>query len=626
MLESLGRYKIVGELGRGGCGVVYRAEDPAIGRTVAIKTIQADADSPESEALRSRFRREARSAGSLSHPNIVIIHEFSETTDPMFIAMEFIDGQTLAKSMSGVQLPVDFIVKVLGSAADALDYAHAHNIVHRDVKPANFLIDQRGHLKIADFGVAKLLDSADGQTNLTSTGTVVGTAQYMSPEQISEERITGRSDQFSLAVIAYEMLTGVKPFQGNSWATFMHAIMMTEPPPVTKYCEGLTEKVSAVIEKALSKTPEKRYATCREFCDALEKELHAGGFSGRTPPTGAQPAGLGTGQFATPAVAATDRFGRPPAQPVKKASLLRYVAIGVWAALTIFAVWIGFRLKTAREKAHVATERPSVEQPAVAVPDHASEPLPSQPAPSPEAQAEPVPPASEPTAKPPAKEARREMAKAEPPRVAASSAIANQQNPVSPPAVTAQKTPVQAVASPPAPVISTPPASSVAPPVAPPPLPKRAEDDQPKVAAEEQSRRAAEDQARRLADLQAKAAEEKVVSARNADLQAIARALLDYQAAYRHKDPAALQTIWPSIPKAILEGTRDSFREASEVSTDLHSLGDPEISGGAATVICDRNLRQVIRKKVLQASSRVKIVLVRGSAGWVIQSIEAISR
>src|ERR1700722_9428092 len=163
---TLGRYKILGELGRGGCGIVYRALDPSIGRMIAIKTILAKTDSSSKET-RERFRREARSAGNLSHPNIVTVHDFSDTGDPMFIAMEFVEGRTLAEKMSSGPLDLDFIRDVLRSAADALDYAHSHMIVHRDVKPANFLITTSGRLKITDFGIAKMLDSEEG---LTSTG------------------------------------------------------------------------------------------------------------------------------------------------------------------------------------------------------------------------------------------------------------------------------------------------------------------------------------------------------------------------------------------------------------------------------------------------------------------------
>jgi serine/threonine protein kinase/TolB-like protein/Flp pilus assembly protein TadD len=266
-METLGRYEILGELGRGGCGVVYRALDPGIGRTVAIKTIRTDGSG---DSLRERFRREARSAGNLSHPNIVTIHEFNDSGDVMFIAMEFIDGQTLAQRMKGQELPLEFVLATMRSAADALDFAHASNIVHRDVKPANFLITKQGLLKMTDFGIAKMLDS---DVSLTNTGMVIGTAQYMSPEQIAAKEVTGRSDQFSLAVIAYEMLTGQRPFQGNSWASMMHSIIVSEPPPLSKYRENLGDVVTEVLRKALAKDPLGRYASCRELSDALERSI-----------------------------------------------------------------------------------------------------------------------------------------------------------------------------------------------------------------------------------------------------------------------------------------------------------------------------------------------------------------
>ena len=266
-METLGRYQILGELGRGGCGIVYRALDPGIGRSVAIKTILADANSPAGMALRERFRREARSAGNLSHPNIVTIHEFNDSGEIMFIAMELIQGQTLADRMAeGGPLPVNLVLAVIGSSADALDYAHANGIVHRDVKPANFMLAANGQVKVTDFGIAKMLDDEIG---LTSTGMVIGTAQYMSPEQIAAKPASARSDQFSLGVIAYEMLTGQKPFQGNSWASVMHQIMSADPPPVTQHRKDLGEEVTTVLHRALAKDPEARYSSCREFADEL---------------------------------------------------------------------------------------------------------------------------------------------------------------------------------------------------------------------------------------------------------------------------------------------------------------------------------------------------------------------
>jgi serine/threonine protein kinase len=200
----------------------------------------------------------------------VTVYEFSDTGDVMFIAMEYIDGETLAQKMRDGALPVDFALAMTRAASEALDFAHAHHIVHRDVKPANFMISKGGHLKMADFGIAKILDAEVG---LTSTGMVIGTAQYMSPEQIAAKEVTGRSDQFSLAVIAYEMLTGHRPFQGNSWASVMHSIISSEPPALSEYRKELGDEATQVLRKGLAKDPLQRYPSCRGMADALDHAL-----------------------------------------------------------------------------------------------------------------------------------------------------------------------------------------------------------------------------------------------------------------------------------------------------------------------------------------------------------------
>jgi serine/threonine protein kinase len=629
---SLGRYKILGELGRGGCGIVYRALDPSIGRMVAIKTILAKTESSVGKESRERFRREARSAGNLSHPNIVTVHDFSDTGDPMFIAMEFIQGRTLAELMSDGPLQLDFIIKILRSAADALDYAHAHHVVHRDVKPANFLIDELGRLKITDFGIAKMLDSDE---SLTSTGTVVGTVQYMSPEQISETHVTGLSDQFSLAVIAYETLAGVKPFQGNSWATVIHAIIMGEPPNITKYRDTLGEPVNKVLRKALSKDPVARYSTCTEFCNALEQSI-ADVTLQRTEilPKGpdGRPLGMTVKQEKPPVVNQQPldpgRETAEPLPPVAKAPLgakrppWRSLLIGALSAVLIAAVaWLALRSRNEHQPAPpVQQASPSQQHSAPPVPSQAV----SQPASTQQAEATPAP-APELKGKQPAKQVK-EQSKAEPVQTVAKPS----------PAVTAANNQPPHVES--APVVPTP---TAAPPVrdltpAPPPAPapkkateevaKPPADDQVKRAADEQAKRLADEQIKRAADEQTKRlADEQAKNARAADFAAIYRALRDYQTAYEQKDLAALQKIWPSIPKQVLEGIRGSFREATTVSMDLSAVGDPKVSGSTATVVCDRVLRQVILKRPLQATGRVRIVLSRVGSGWMIQSVDSVN-
>src|ERR1019366_4279891 len=202
----IGRYQIKGELGRGAMGVVYLAIDPAIGRPVAIKTIRIRDihNQAQREKLRERLFREARSAGVLSHPNIVTIYDMDEDEGVAYIAMAFVNGPTLDKVISGpAAMSGTQMLHILRQSASALDYAHSRGVVHRDIKPGNIMIDEDSSVKIADFGIAKLT----APSNTTETGTVTGTPSYMSPEQVQGLALDGRSDQFSLAVIAYEILT-----------------------------------------------------------------------------------------------------------------------------------------------------------------------------------------------------------------------------------------------------------------------------------------------------------------------------------------------------------------------------------------------------------------------------------
>src|ERR1041384_4163895 len=229
-MDRIGRYKIVRELGRGAMGVVYHAIDPNIGRPVAIKTIQfAPTRKPEElERMRERLFREACSAGILSHPGIVTIYDVDQQGDLAYIAMEYVDGPTLDELLSGDQpISAEKMFSILGQTAVALDYAHKKGIVHRDIKPANIMITGDGTVKITDFGIAKVTAS----DQFTMTGAIVGTPHYMSPEQVQGRGVDGRSDQFSLAVIAYEILTGEKPYTGEHLTTVVYKIVTEEPVP-----------------------------------------------------------------------------------------------------------------------------------------------------------------------------------------------------------------------------------------------------------------------------------------------------------------------------------------------------------------------------------------------------------
>jgi serine/threonine protein kinase len=271
-VEQIGRYRILDELGRGATGVVYRAQDPAIGRTIAIKTIRLSdfTDDSERERLRERLFREAQSAGMLSHPNIVTIYDIAEENGLAYIFMECVDGPPLEKVLNSQNPPLrgDAALTILRQTATGLDYAHKKGIVHRDIKPANILIHDRTHAKITDFGVAKIISQ-----QMTQSGVMMGTPNYMSPEQVQGHAVDGRADQFSLAVIAYEMLTGEKPFLADQLPALLFRIVREDPVAPQRLNPTVGPQVEVVLRKALAKNANDRYPTCTEFVDALAGAL-----------------------------------------------------------------------------------------------------------------------------------------------------------------------------------------------------------------------------------------------------------------------------------------------------------------------------------------------------------------
>ena len=267
-MERIGRYELVSELGRGAMGVVYRARDPKIGRELAVKTIKLGhhADADEIQGLRLRLFREAQSAGRLSHPGIVTIFDADEQNGLAFITMELVEGTPLSDSqVASLDYPrrVEFLNELLAMAGSALDYAHGRGIVHRDIKPANMILSEEG-VKIMDFGVARVASS-----QLTRTGTVVGTPNYMSPEQVSGAEVDGRSDQFSLAVIVYELLTGKKPFESSNLTTTLYKLVHEEPERPSNREPQISTDVERVVLRALEKDPSKRFESCSAFAAAF---------------------------------------------------------------------------------------------------------------------------------------------------------------------------------------------------------------------------------------------------------------------------------------------------------------------------------------------------------------------
>ena len=273
-LPSAGRYEIIEKIGSGGMGSVYRAKDPVIGRAVAVKAIAfADVPDPkERREMQIRTAREARSAGMLSHPNIVTVHDIGQEGGLAYIVMELVEGVTLWELFCRKgRLDKSELISILRQSASALDYAHKHGVIHRDVKPSNILVRPDGVAKLTDFGVAKILAAEQ----LTRTGLVVGTPNYMAPEQIKEQNVTPASDQFGLAVIAYELLTGSKPFDGGTFSSLLYKIMMEPARPAAELNPRLPGTVQDVLDKVLAKEPEKRYASCGDFVKALDEACAA---------------------------------------------------------------------------------------------------------------------------------------------------------------------------------------------------------------------------------------------------------------------------------------------------------------------------------------------------------------
>lgn len=267
---KLGPYEILGPLGTGGMGEVYRASDSRLGREVAVKVLTEDAGSP---ARRERFLREAQAASALNHPGIVTVHDVGHDQGVDFLVMERIEGRTLREILDTGLLPVDVALGYARQAAAALDVAHAAGIVHRDLKPQNLMVTSGEQLKILDFGLARVASGEDSMAptieRLTAFGTVLGTPGYMSPEQAEGKPVDARTDVFSLGIILYEMLTGKAPFRGTSVATVLYGIVHRVPEPAGRLRPGLSRDVTDVLDSMLNKDPHRRFADGGEVLAAL---------------------------------------------------------------------------------------------------------------------------------------------------------------------------------------------------------------------------------------------------------------------------------------------------------------------------------------------------------------------
>ncbi len=308
MPATLGRFRVIEEIGRGAMGVVYRAEDPTLGRVVAIKTITLSGTEEERAHFEARFLQEARAAGGVSHPTIVTIYDYGREGDDAFMAMELLEGRELRDLIQEGVIPPSEAVEIAARVAEGLAFAHESGVVHRDVKPGNIMVLADGRVKIMDFGIARL----DEPGVTTETGLLLGSPRYMAPEQVAGHAFDHRADIFSLGVVLYEMLTGATPFNGKDIPQLMFQVMNAAVAPPSRVNPSLPPVLDYIVARALKKNPDERYGSAEEFAKDLRACLPEVAAAEEDARRKAQAEGGGTVKMAAP-------VQEPPGPPAFRA-------------------------------------------------------------------------------------------------------------------------------------------------------------------------------------------------------------------------------------------------------------------------------------------------------------------
>jgi serine/threonine protein kinase len=574
-MDTIGKYKLVRVIGEGGMGRVYEAMDPVIGRRVAVKTISlnvvADAET------RARFFREAQAAGQLSHPNLITIHDIGESENTPYIVMEYLEGMDLSHAIQKERLSYDRKMQIMVDVCEGLAFAHVHDIVHRDIKPANIFLTNQGRVKILDFGLAR-----GSLSDVTRTGKLVGTPNYMAPEQIRGDDIDHRADIFSTGVVFYELLSGRKAFEGDSIATTMYKVLETQPQPVHLIDEQLPASLSEIIDRSLAKDRSARFQTSTEMLDAIVAA------HGR--PHQIERSRLQTVQLPAPAKSARPATSEP--QSSRSKPMIWIGASLVLAVLAGFTIW-SQRSPAPEPAAPVARTEP-VPPPPAPVENAAT----AAPAPSPSAAPLPPPPVAAPprsnqvdsAAKAPAK-------KPGSPEITTPAKPANAAAPTSSPAPEVKPEPTPA----PPPVTAAPPPAEPAPaPIAPvrpvtlPPAPAPATP--PPAAA-------------------------PPVRAEESPEIAIQAVLTRYRGALEARDIGALKRAWPALGGRQEEAVSNEFQHARAIAVSLDGV-DIKSSGSAATVTCRRNYAVTTGDgQTLKTTTKMIMTLARRDGGWSIETI-----